>query len=585
MHVESKRLLVVDDNPINVEMLLDLLDDHGFDNLEGLTDPRQVLASCEACKPDLILLDIRMPYLSGHAVIEQLRKAYGDHVPPVIVLTAQVDHETRYRALDLGARDFLTKPFKHDEVLQRIRNILSVQHRYEVRDKQAEALERLVAKRTQAIEQQSRTDPITQLPNRRGLLKLLRDSSIAHQAVGLLFVSLDGLDDIIRLHGYSTSEAILRQVGRRFNAELNAPQRIGLWGGSEFLVVDPTPRSEAALQGLAERLLALLDEDLSLDELLLRIEARIGISYCTQRGVDPERLVHMAALALPTTPPGLRIRSHSPALEESQLQRLRLQQALKGAAHRGELQLVYQPKVDLASGRTVGAEALLRWQHPILGAISPAEFIPLAEASGDILAIGDWVIDEAMRQAAAWQDLPNAHAGFEIAVNIAARQLGRRDFADRLLTRFEALSLPTQRLSLEVTESGLMHDVSLARHLLTQLASAGIKVAIDDFGTGYSSLAYLRTLPVATLKIDRAFVNDLENSAENRNLAATVIAMAHGFGCDVVAEGIERAGQATMLAGMGCEVAQGYYFSRPMPAEEFADWYCGQQDNQALLQR
>ncbi|SDL00071.1 diguanylate cyclase (GGDEF) domain-containing protein [Franzmannia pantelleriensis] len=584
MNVESKRLLVVDDNPINVEMLLDLLDDHGFDNLEGITDSRQVIARCEACKPDLVLLDIRMPYLNGHAVIEQLQQTYGEHAPAVIVLTAQVDDETRYRALDLGVRDFLTKPFQHDEVLQRIRNTLFVQHRFDVRDKQAEVLERLVAKRTQAIEQQSRTDPITQLPNRRGLLQVLRDGAIAHHSIGLLFISLDGLDDIIRLHGYATSEGFLRLVGRRIEALLSAHQCIGLWGGSELLVVDRAPHSKTALHGLAQRLLALLDQDLALDELLLRVEARIGISYATQHISDPERLVHMAALALPNLP-GSRIRQHSPALESSQLQRLRLQQALKGAAQRGELQLVYQPKVDLASGRPIGAEALLRWQHPELGAISPAEFIPLAEASGDILAIGDWVIDEAMRQAVAWQQLPGAEDNFEIAVNIAARQLGRRDFAERLLNRFEDLGLPTRRLSLEVTESGLMLDVGLARRLLTRLASAGIKVAIDDFGTGYSSLAYLKTLPVATLKIDRAFVYDLESSAEDRNLAATVIAMAHGFGCNVVAEGIETTEQAAMLARMGCEAAQGYYFARPLPAEEFADWYCGQQDNQALLQR
>ncbi|APX92392.1 GGDEF domain-containing response regulator [Halomonas sp. 1513] len=584
MNVENKRLLVVDDNPINVEMLLDLLDDHGFDNLEGLTDPRQVLASCEACKPDLILLDIRMPYLNGHTVIEQLQQAYGEHAPAVIVLTAQVDHETRYRALGLGVRDFLTKPFQHDEVLQRIRNILSVQHRFEVRDKQAEVLERLVAKRTQALEQQSRTDPITQLPNRRGLLQVLRDSAIARHSVGLLFIGLEGLDDIIRLHGYATSEAFLRQVGRRLEALLASHQHIGLWGGSELLVIDRAPSSEAALNGLARRLLALLDADLALDELLLRVEARIGISYSSEHITDPERLVQMAALALPN-PPGPRIRSHSPALESSQLQRLRLQQALKGAAQRGELQLLYQPKIDLASGRPLGAEALLRWHHPELGPISPAEFIPLAEASGDILAIGDWVIDEAMRQAVAWQQLPCADGDIEIAVNIAARQLGRRDFAERLLNRFEQLELPTRRLSLEVTESGLMLDVGLARRLLTRLAKAGIKVAIDDFGTGYSSLAYLKTLPVATLKIDRAFIHDLMNSAEDRNLVTSVIAMAHGFGCDVVAEGVETVEQATMLARMGCEGAQGYYFAGPLPAEEFADWYCGQQDNQALLQR
>lgn len=582
MKVESKHLLVVGDNPANVEMLLDLLDDNGFESIESLVDAHQVLAHCRKRKPDLILLDIHQSRRGDYIVLEQLQEEYGDGAPATVVLTSQDDHETRHRALSMGVRDFLTRPFQRDEVLQRVRNVLSVQHRYEVRDKQAEALERLVSKRTQALEYQLRTDPITQLPNRRGLLQTLREVAARRHAVGLLFISLDGLDDIILLHGYSTSEAFLHQVGQRLAAALNETQQIGLWGGSEFLLIDATPYSESELHGQAQRLLSLLDEDLALDELLLRVEARIGISYSSERLTDPERLVHMAALALPN-PLGQRIREHSPALESSQLQRLRLQQALKGATERGELTLVYQPKIDLRSNRPLGAEALLRWHHPEFGTIPPAEFIPLAEASGDILAIGDWVIDEAMRQAVEWQRLPGAERGFEIAVNIAARQLGRRDFTERLLDRFERLALPTSLLSLEVTESGLMADIGLARRLLTKLASAGVKTAIDDFGTGYSSLAYLKTLPVATLKIDRAFINDLESSVEGQNLAATVIAMAHSFGCDVVAEGVETAKQASMLANMGCEAAQGYYYSRPLPVTEFATWYRQHQNAQQTL--
>lgn len=209
MTLMSKRLLIVDDNSINVELLLDLLDDHGFDHVLGISDPRQVLGLCQQQLPDLILLDIRMPYLDGYGVMSQLQAHFGAQMPPVIVLTAQIDDETRHKALSMGVRDFLTKPFKHDEVLQRIRNTLDVEHRYQVRDKQAETLEQMVAKRTEELDRQSRTDPITQLPNRRALTQTLQEAAKAGDDTGLLFIALDHLDDVVRLHGYSVADQLM----------------------------------------------------------------------------------------------------------------------------------------------------------------------------------------------------------------------------------------------------------------------------------------------------------------------------------------------------------------------------------------
>ncbi|WP_458525371.1 EAL domain-containing response regulator [Onishia taeanensis] len=566
----DKRLLVVDDNPTNVELLLDLLDDHGFAHVSSTGDGANVVAMCEADGPDLILLDIRMPGLDGYGVMAALRERFGAQAPPVIVLTAQHDNETRHRALSLGVRDFLTKPFHHDEVLQRIRSVLEVQHRFQVRDQQAEALEHLVAQRTQALEHQSRTNATTGLPNRTGLTRVLEARAPLREPTGILFIALDGLDDIMRLHGYGTIESLLRHLGQQLAATVPPRHVVGPWDGNEWLVISPSPKGASALVELAKRLCRLLHQDHRVGDLLLPLRARVGI--CQATAFDPERLVHQAALALPHghMPP---VQYYSEALEQEQRHRLQLQQALRGAAARGELALVFQPKIDLASGRVVGAEALLRWHHPDLGPVSPSDFIPLAEASGDILAIGDWVIDAAIAQLSAWRQAPWCHEAFHLAINVAARQLPRQDFAERLLERLRRCDLPGASLSLEVTESGLMENVTLARGQLAILARAGLRIAIDDFGTGYSSLAYLKTLPVSTLKIDRAFVSPLPDSEEDRNLAATVIAMAHGFGCDVVAEGIETPAQAAMLRELGCEGAQGYYYSRPLTAEAFADWY------------
>jgi len=257
MNLANKHLLVVDDNPVNVELMLDLLDEHGFSHVHGISDPRHVLDYCQEQLPDLLLLDIRMPHLDGYALIEQLREHFAEQTPPIIVLTAQIDDATRHKALGMGVRDFLTKPFKHDEVLQRIRNTLNVEHRYYVRNQQADTLERMVEKRTRELDRQSRTDPITQLPNRRGLIQALRETSLGGHGAGLLFIALDGLDDVVRLHGYSIAEKLLRQLGQTLLAELDDTQTLGLWGGSELLLLSPENDPDT-LTALATRLLALI---------------------------------------------------------------------------------------------------------------------------------------------------------------------------------------------------------------------------------------------------------------------------------------------------------------------------------------
>lgn len=569
MSLTEKHLLIVDDSTINIELMFDLLDEYGFENIHGINDPREVLPHCQRQLPDLLLLDIRMPHLDGYAVIEQLSTYFAEQMPPIIVLTAQIDDATRQRALTMGVRDFITKPFKQDEVLQRIRNTLNIEHRYQVREKQVDTLELMVAKRTQELDRQSRTDPITQLPNRRGLSQALHAAALQASGTGLLFIAIDKLDDVVRLHGYRVADQLLRFISQRLRHQLDAECLLGLWGGSELLVITPMANPTHLLH-LAEQLLECFEQDQALEELLLPLSARIGIS--AEAGYfETERLVHMAALALPPLE-SRKVQYYTPALETKQRHRLHIQQAIRGATERGEMSLAFQPKLSLADHKILGAEALLRWQHPEFGLISPGEFIPLAEASGDILCIGDWVLDEAMRYINTWRAQGLLNDDFHIAVNVAARQLSRKDFAQQLLARLEQRQIPERFLALEVTESGLVSDMNHARQQLAQLADMNIAVAIDDFGTGQSSLAYIKTLPFSTLKIDRAFVMDLETSAIDRQLAHTITQLAHSVGCDVVAEGIENSAQAAYLSSIGCEAAQGYFYARPLPAEAFVTW-------------
>ncbi|GEK45947.1 hypothetical protein HPA02_02300 [Bisbaumannia pacifica] len=561
-------ILVVDDNPINVELLTDLLEDQGFTQVEGLLESREVVARCRQSMPALILLDIRMPHLDGHGVMRALESAFGSRGPAVIVLTAQVDEATRSQALSLGARDVVTKPFDHGEVLQRVRNALEVELRYARRHQEAVALERLVAERTRELELLSNTDPVTGLPNRRALMEALDGIMAGERGAAVLYIVLDALHDIARLHGHDVAERLVAQLGRGLAQWLPEGARQGLWGGAELLVVLPDPGYVALLE-LAGTLQHWLADEHAFDGMSLTMASRVG--GAAGRGVAAQRLVQMAALALPD-PGEAPVRFHSDALEAAQRDDLELNQALRGVTQRGELFLAYQPKLRMPTGEVIGAEALLRWEHPGRGLISPGRFIPMAEASGEILAIGDWVLEHSMQALTAWLAEGRVPADFSLAVNVAARQLCREGFAQDLLARLRRHGLPVEAFSIEVTESGLMADLSQARKQLAVLDREGIRVAIDDFGTGHSSLAYLKTLPVSTLKIDRAFVTGIAEHADDRQLAATVTALAHGMGCDVVAEGVETRGQAECLIAMGCDIGQGYLYARPLPAEAFLHW-------------
>lgn len=568
-----KRLLVVDDNPVNVELLLDLLDEQGYERVTGLSDPRQVVDHCRQQMPNLVLLDIRMPHMDGYAVLDAMRDAFADETPPVIVLTAQVDEATRQRALAMGVRDFLTKPFDHAEVMARIRNALHDGARYQRRREQASKLERLVAKRTAALERLSCTDPVTQLPNRRGLTAQLRKWQLADYEVGALFIALQGLDAIMRYQGHRITEVFLTSLAQRLADTLPAASQLGVWGSHELLLIEPHAPPEALVQ-MAERIHQTLVEPLQTAGVHLAVNVRIGIAH--GRRLEPERLVHMAALAVPhqqhfqprqASP----IQRYSAALEASEQRLMQLRQALPGACERGETQLHFQPKIALASGEVNGAEVLLRWEHPALGMVSPAEFIPMAEETGDIIAIGSWVLERSLAALSQWQRSGNVAPDFSLAVNVSAHQLCKRGFVAEVEHALQRHAVRPSTLEVEVTESGLMSDLDTALEQLQQLAALGVTIAIDDFGTGHSSLAYLRRMPVDTIKIDRSFLIHMLEDTSSRRLVESITAMAHGLGCRVVAEGIETAEQARCLHEMGCEIGQGYWFGRPSATPAFLD--------------
>ncbi|WP_445400933.1 putative bifunctional diguanylate cyclase/phosphodiesterase [Zobellella sp. An-6] len=563
-------ILVLDDNPVNVELLVSLLEDHGYHRVRGETDSRRLETLLHARLPDLLLLDIRMPHLDGYRVLELLKARWPAQAPPVIVLSAQSDADTRLRALHLGARDFLTKPFDQFEVLQRIHNVLEVHFLLRQRSSRAALLEELVDQRTAQLHRLSLTDPVTERPNRRALLERLQQQ-VAQAGQGTLyFIALEGMDDIARLHGYGVAEALSRAVGERLQQYLGRSGAVfGVWSSNEWLVLEfGVPGGFA---GRAAALVELITRGFEVEQLLLHLGGRVGVSHTGFEYGSAERLVRLASMALPAENNGWQC--YRPELEQQLLTLNRYRQALRAAADHRELFLVYQPKVELRGGRIVGAEALLRWINPELGFISPADFIPIAEASGEILRLGDWVIDAAIRQLERWLAQELVAPDFRLAVNVATLQLMQPGFADRLITRLRQSRLPRGALEVEVTESGLMRNVELALTQLRQLAAQGISIAIDDFGTGYSSLAYLKSMPVSVLKIDQAFVNQMDTDSQDRRLAETVIHLARNLGCATVAEGVERPEHIELLREMGCMMVQGYWYSPPLKPEAFIAYY------------
>jgi diguanylate cyclase (GGDEF)-like protein len=430
--------------------------------------------------------------------------------------------------------------------------------------------------RQRALIRQAHYDGLTGLPNRE-LFRDRLDQELMRAAregrmVALLFIDLDRFKHVNDSTGHSTGDKLLRIAAARLRASVRDSDTVARLGGDEFIVILPNVSDSRDAARTADLILARLAEPFLFDGLDYVLSASIGIACSPGDGQTSEQLLKCADMAMYRAKTNGR---GSYAFFEEQMntvatQRLLLESQLRRAIDAGELELHYQPQVNLLTGRVVAAEALVRWRHPTMGLVPPGHFIPLAEDSGLILQIGEWVIREALAQLREWR-----MAGVElayVAVNAATRQLRSVEFADRVLRELERSATPGQSLELEVTESGLMEDVESVVERLTRLRARGVRIAIDDFGTGYSSLYYLRDLPFDAIKIDRSFLKNII-APDGAAIADAVIAMAHALGKQVVAEGVEVPAQLTYLRTHGCDLAQGYHFGRPVPAAEFAEMF------------
>jgi diguanylate cyclase (GGDEF)-like protein len=431
------------------------------------------------------------------------------------------------------------------------------------------------------LREQALSDPLTRMPNRLMFEERMAEALAAAglhpepSSLAVLFIDLDGFKPVNDSFGHVAGDAVLREIGRRLQAIARPEDTVARVGGDEFLLMTVRPGHEAVAAAIAQRVLEALNEPLTLaNEINVNLSGSIGIVMYPEHGPSSKLIANAdAAMYAAKRAGGSTYAFFEPRMELDAREQLALQNDLRHAIDRNELQLYYQPKIHGKSGQITGVEALLRWQHPLRGFVSPTLFIPVAERFGLIGTIGNWVIDEACRQMRDWK-LQGLR--MRVSVNLSVHQLRQEDLVQRVRLAVDHFGVDPQLLTFEITESVAMEDTQETMKSFSQLASVGVSLSIDDFGTGYSSLAYLRKLPARQLKIDQSFVQDLGTSQDALAVVDAVIKLAHALGLHVVAEGVETTRQRDILLGLQCDELQGYLFARPMAARMLTLWAMGE---------
>jgi diguanylate cyclase (GGDEF)-like protein len=561
-----KKILVIEDEEFVRENIVELLDAEGFEVI-GAEDGRMGLNLARAMVPDLILCDVMMPELDGYGVLTALRQDSILAAVPFIFLTAKAAKADLRQGMELGADDYLTKPFTRAELLgaiiSRLKKQAAVQERYHTELQQAkEQLEYLI-----------HNDSLTNLPNRLSLRDRFKQvqptDTDTEKLVGVLCLSLDRFNQINDNLGHIVGDLLIKAVAERLTACVGREDTVARLSADQFAIIVATIEHKKEVGNLAQTILEKLSETFALAGQEIFVTASIGIGLYPRDGAELEQLLNHAntAMAKAKQQGGDQYEFYTAAFNIGSSERLALQSSLRHALEREELQVYYQPLVNLKTGRIVGAEALVRWQHPERGLVSPDKFIPVAEETGLIMPIGEWVLHTACKQTKLWQT-----AGFSslrVAINLSSRQFSQIDLRKQLVQILMETGLDPKYIELELTESMLVQNTEVAIRRLNALKALGVEIAIDDFGTGYSSLSYLQQFPFDILKIDRCFIRNITENANNTAITKAIIAMAKSLNLKLIAEGVETEAELSFVYQQQCDGMQGFLFSRPVPAQEF----------------
>lgn len=561
---EKSLILIVDDEIISRSTIEILLASEGYELIFAENGAEALVKAIELI-PDLMLLDIMMPGMDGFEVCQQLRANPRTSELPVVMITALDDRESRLRGLEVGADDFMSKPFDRAELRARIRTITRL-NRYR----------RLVETEEQLV-YLANYDSLTGLPNRNLLMERLQQSlghaRRSHQGVAVLVVDVDSFRIINDSFGHDCADNLLGKIAHRLTqtvSEIGAT--VARISGDEFVILVDTDNLVKEVSGIAQRLLNSISQPLILNKHEIIVTASVGISIYPSDGQEAAVLLKNANTAVSRAKVAGKntYQFFTTEMNQAALKRLILENQLRRVLEREELCLFYQPQIALSTGQLVGMEALLRWQHPEAGLLSPGQFVSVAEEMNLIIPIGEWVLRTACYQTQAWQAaglLP-----IRISINVSSRQFKPIYWLQTIKNVLQESQLAPHYLELELTESVLMEEHNDNNNsivaVLTELRTMGVQIAIDDFGTGYSSLSYLKRLPVNTLKIDRSFIQDINSNRDDAAIITAIIALAHSLHLSVVAEGVENREQLMFLQSRQCEIVQGYLLSKPLSQEE-----------------
>jgi diguanylate cyclase len=553
-HTPSRavRVLIVEDNPgdaILVREMLREVDPLGFElsHADRLSAGIDQLLGVGA---DCVLLDLSLPDAEGLDALTQVQSVSLD--VPVIVFSGRSDERIAVRAVQEGAQDYLIKGQVDGRLLARSINYAVERKRVEVE-----------------LAHQALHDALTGLPNRglfldrleQALARLSRHAS----ALAVLFCDLDRFKIVNDSLGHGAGDLLLVDVARRLGDVLRAGDTAARFGGDEFVILCEDISGPHEAVAIAERVTAALAAPFVLGEDEAFVRTSIGIATATGEHARPEALLRDADAAM------YRAKERGGGVYEvfdddmraRAVKRLETENALYRAIERREFVLHYQPQVGLATGAVAATEALIRWQHPERGIVSPGEFIGLAEETGLVFEIGAWALREACLQQARWTELRRQGAPLRMSVNLSARQCAHPDLVDLVATTLRETGVDPATICLEITETAVMADMEAGVGVLDQLRTLGVSLAIDDFGTGWSSLRALQRFPVDEVKIDKSFVDGVAVDPEEAAIVAAVVSLSHALGLRTVAEGVETVAQVDRLRNLGCDVAQGYFFWRP----------------------
>ncbi len=564
----NAKIMMIDDEPLNMEVLQVHLEAEGYNRFVSVSDSKLAVETIKADVPDVLLLDLVMPEVTGFDILREMRLDDDIKNVPVIVLTSSEDADTKLQALQLGATDFLSKPVDASELALRMRNTLS---------------SRAYLKRMLSF------DPLTDLPNRLSFTKelgtALESVQQSDSQAALLLFNINRFKAINDSLGPERGDEVLWAFSERLKSTFdNAPvdsqcqagnalkTSIARVGGDRFGILMPIACVVSQKEGLTNLLnefVEVLEKPFTVADQDIYLTVSIGVSTLSKLTASVENLINDAETAM-LHAKGRRDTQYAfyaEQMDEKARELLSMENGMRTAVENGEIFLVFQPKVNVASGDIVGAEALVRWLHPEFGLISPVNFIPLAEDTGMIVSIGEWVLRESCRAAQEWREL--GYDDFRIAVNVSIRQLHELDFIAIVQKALDDSGLPADSLIVELTENMIMENAETNIVKLQQLKNLGVKISIDDFGTGYSSLSYLQRFPLDQLKIDRSFIKEIKGVTDRMPIVKAVISLAHDLGLNVVAEGIETHHQLAHIKALRCEEYQGYYCSKPVPDVEF----------------